>query len=42
MLKESCFSYYWKVSLVVPVFKTVGERSTIKNYRGLQITADDQ
>ena len=31
-LKESCFSDYWKVSLVVPVFKNVGERSTDKNY----------
>ena len=31
-LKESCFSDYWKVSLVVPVFKNVGERSTGKNY----------
>ena len=41
-LKESCFSYCWKVSLVVPVFKIVGERSTIKNYPGLQITAGDR
>ena len=31
-LKESCFSYCWKVSLVVPVFKNVGERSKAKNY----------
>ena len=31
-LKESCFPDYWKVSLVVPVFKNVGERSTAKNY----------
>ena len=30
-LKESCFPDCWKVSLVVPVFKYVGERSTIKN-----------
>ena len=30
--KESCFPDYWKVSLVVPVFKNVGERSTAKNY----------
>ena len=30
-LKESCFLYCWKVSLVVPVFKSVGERSTTKN-----------
>ena len=32
-LKESCFPDWWKVSLVVPVFKNVGERSTAKNYR---------
>ena len=31
-LKESCFSDCWKVSLVVPVVKNVGERSTAKNY----------
>ena len=31
-LKESCFRDCWKVSLVVPVFKNVGERSTVKNY----------
>ena len=31
-LKESCFPDYWKVSLVVPVFKNVEERSTAKNY----------
>ena len=31
-LKESCFPDCWKVSLVVPVFKNVGERSTTKNY----------
>ena len=30
--KESCFSDCWKVSLVVPVFKNVRERSTGKNY----------
>ena len=30
-LKESCFPDCWKVSLVVPVFKNVGERSTAKN-----------
>ena len=30
-LKESCFPNSWKVSLVVPVFKYVGERSTAKN-----------
>ena len=31
-LKDSCFPNCWKVSLVVPVFKNVGERSTTKNY----------
>ena len=30
--KESCFPDCWKVSLVIPVFKFVGERSTAKNY----------
>ena len=32
-LKESCFPDCWIVSLVVPVFKNVGERSTVKSYR---------
>ena len=31
-LKESCFLDCWKVSSVVPVFKNVGEKSTVKNY----------
>ena len=31
-LKESCFPDYWKVSLLVLVFKNVGERSTAKKY----------
>ena len=33
-LKKSCFRFpdCWKVSLVIPVFKNVGERSTAKNY----------
>ena len=31
-LKESCFPDCWKVSLVVLVFKNVGEMSTAKNY----------
>ena len=31
-LKEFCFSDCWKVSLVVPAFKNVGERSIVKNY----------
>ena len=32
-LKESCFPGCWKVSLVVRVFKKVGERPTAKNYK---------
>ena len=31
-LKESHFLDCWKVSSVVPVFKSVGESSTAKNY----------
>ena len=31
-LKESCFPDCWNISLVVPVFKNVGERSAAKNY----------
>ena len=31
-LKESCFPDCWKVSLVVPLFRNVGERPTAKNY----------
>ena len=31
-LKESCFPDCCKVSLVIPVFRNVGERSTAKNY----------
>ena len=36
-LKESCFPDYWKVSLVVNVFKNVGERSTAKNYCSISL-----
>ena len=36
-LKESCFPVCWKVSSVVPVFKNVGERSTVKNYRPVSL-----
>ena len=36
-LKESCFPDCWKVSSVVPVFKNVGERSTAKNYRPVNL-----
>ena len=31
-LRESCFPNCWKVSLGVPVFKNVGERSAANNY----------
>ena len=31
-LKKSCFPDCWKVSSAVPVFKNVGEGSTVKNY----------
>ena len=31
-LKESWFPDCWKVSLLVPVFKNVGDRSPAKNY----------
>ena len=30
-LKQSCFPDCWKVSLLVPVFKNIRERSTAKN-----------
>ena len=36
-LKESCFPDCWKVSSVLPVFKNVGERSTAKNYRPVNL-----
>ena len=36
-LKESCFLDCWKVSLVVPVFKNVGEMSTAKNCRPVSL-----
>ena len=36
-LKESCFPDCWMVSLVVPVFKNVGERSTANNYRTVSL-----
>ena len=35
--KESCFPHCWKLSLVVPVFKNVGERSTAKNYQPVSL-----
>ena len=36
-LKESYFPDCWKVSLVVPVFKNVGERSNAKNYHPVSL-----
>ena len=36
-LKESRFPDCWKVSSVFPVFKNVGERSTVKNYRPVSL-----
>ena len=36
-LKESCFPNCWKVLSVVPVFKNVGEMSTVKNYRPVSL-----
>ena len=36
-LKEFCFPDCWKVSLVVPVFKNVGERSSAKNYHPVSL-----
>ena len=35
--KESCLPDCWKVSLVVPVFKNVGERSIAKNYHPVSL-----
>ena len=36
-LKESCFPDCWKVSLVLPVFKNVGERFIAKNYHSVRM-----
>ena len=36
-LKESCFPDFWKVSLVVPVFKKVVERSIVKSYHSVSL-----
>ena len=36
-LKEPCFPDCWKVSLVVPVFKNIEERSTGKNYHPVSL-----
>ena len=36
-LKDSYFPDCWEVSMVVPVFKNVGERSTAKSYRPVSL-----
>ena len=36
-VKESCFPDCWKVSLVFPVFKNAGGRSTAKNYHTVNL-----
>ena len=36
-LKKSCFPDSWKVSLVVPIFKNVEDRSTYKNYHSVSL-----
>ena len=36
-LKESCFTDYWKVLSVVPVFYSVGGRYTAKNYHPVSL-----
>ena len=36
-VKDSCFSDFWKVSAVVPVFKSLVERSTAKNYHPVSL-----
>ena len=33
----SCFPDCWKVLLVIPVFKNIGERSTVKNYHPVSL-----
>ena len=36
-LKRCCFPYCWKGLYVVPVFKSVGERSATKNYHPVSL-----
>ena len=36
-LKESCFPDSWKFSSVVPVFKNIGERSTARKPRPVNV-----
>ena len=40
-LKDSCFPDCWKASLMVPVFKNAGERSTAKNCCPLNLLSVD-
>ena len=40
-LKESCFPDCWKVSLVLLIFKNVGERPTAKNYNLVSLLSVD-
>ena len=40
-LKESCFPDCWKVSLVLLIFKNVGERPTAKNYNPVSLLSVD-
>ena len=35
--KDFCFPDGWKVSLVVPIFKNVGESSSAKNYHPVSL-----
>ena len=39
-LKESYFADCWKVSLLVPVFKNVGEGFTAKNYCHMSLLSE--
>ena len=39
-LKEPCFPNCWKVSSVVPVFKNVGERSTVTKEHPVSLLSD--
>ena len=36
-MKESCFPYCWNVSSLVPVYKNVRERFTVKNYHPVSL-----
>ena len=36
-LKECSFPHYWKVTSVVQYLRTLGERSTAKNYRAVSL-----